>query len=168
MDNRRMAEMSSFDQSVIWAMVSGLSDAVAPLSVIKTDEGLLGVYDLTGLSDISRMELTTRDVLDLVGRILDALDNLKDILIFPEDMVLNEKVIFIDDVTGKVRICVIRGNDDVTEKENVASLLDRLTALTDEKGAEYLDIFRKEYLERNYSHSGLLALLEDMKREAGY
>ena len=168
MDNRRIADMSRFDRSIILAMVSGISDAVAPLSVIRTDDGLLGVYDLTGLSDISMLKYSATDVLDLVGRILDALDSLKDILIFPEEIILNEKVIFTDDVTGKVRLCVILGSGETGEKEKVAGLLERLTSLTDERGSEYLMIFRKEYMERNYSHAGLLALLADMKREAGY
>ena len=168
MDNRRIADMSRLDRTVIRAMVSGIADALVPVSVIETSEGLMGVYDLTGLNDISRMKLNAREVLDLTGKILDALDSLKDILIFPEDLVLNEKVIFIDDVEGTVRICVIPGKGEMTEKENIAFLLGRLGTVTDDRGAEYLEILKKEYLEKNYSHYGLLALTEDMKREAGY
>ena len=113
------------------------------------------------------MNLKARDVLDMAEKILEALDSLKDILIFPEDIVLNEKVIFTDDFTGDVRVCVIPCKEEITEKENVACMLDRLATITDNNGAEYLEILRKDYLEKNYSHFGLLALLEDMKREAG-
>ena len=146
MDSSRMADMGAFDKAVIRAMVSGVSDAVVPLSVINTQEGLLGVYDLTGLSDISRMELCAGPVLDICGRILEALDSLKDILIFPEDIALNEKVIFRDDVTGKVRICVIASQTKRTEKDNVSGLLERMKAMTDERGGEYLEILKREYL----------------------
>ncbi len=167
MDNRRMADMSRIDRSVIRAMVSGVSEAVAPLSVINTEDGLLGVYDLRGLSDVSLMDLSATEVLELAGMILDALDSLKDILIFPEEIILNEKVIFTDDVTGTVRICVMPGQVGRTERENVAYLIGRLREITDTRGSEYLELFIKEYLEKNYSHFGLLSLIEDMKREAG-
>ncbi len=167
MDNRRIADMSMFDSDLTGAMVSGISDALVPLSLISTSEGVMGVYDLSGLSDVSLVKKGAAEVLDLIGRIMDALDSLKDILIFPEDIILSEKVIFTDDVTGKVRICVIHGNCENGEKESVAYLIDRLKKITDLRGAEYLEILKREYLEHNYSRRGLLALIEDMKREAG-
>ncbi len=46
MDNRRMADMSRFHSSVVGAIVSGSSEAVVPVSTIRTEEGLLGIYDL--------------------------------------------------------------------------------------------------------------------------
>ena len=167
MDNRRMADMSRFHSSVIGAIVSGSSEAVVPVSTIRTEEGLLGIYDLKGQREIGTIMFDARELLTITGRIMERLDKLKDILIFPEDIVLNEKVIFLEEETGEIRFLIIPFHGKTSEKENVASLMERLKVTTDEKGADYLEIFRQEYLKRNYSIYGLLALLEDMKREAG-
>ena len=72
-----------------------------------------------------------------------------------------------DDMTGKVKICVIACQEERSEKDSVAGLLDRMKDMTDERGMEYLEILKNEYLHKNYSHFGILSLIEDMKREAG-
>ncbi len=94
-------------------------------------------------------------------------EELKDWLLYPQDMVLEPELIFIDHEMRHTRICVMPSENVRSEKENVSYLLEKNKNLTDERGRAYLDAFIRIYMKRPGSTNYFLSVLEDMKKEAG-
>ncbi len=167
MEDVRIADLTSVPGPILERMISGEINALLPLSVVNDETGTTGLYSTEDLIPVSDSSFSSVNILELTGRIFRMLDELKDNLIFPEEIVLNDKIIFIDIKMRKTRICLIPEISGRTEKENVSYLLNDLKTLTDERGRAYMDVFIKDYETKRFSSAGILAFLEDLKREAG-
>ena len=167
MDDKRIADLSSIPSLLLERMVSGEIDSLLPVSVIEEGERKTGVYSIGNLIPVSDSHFSPVNILELTGRIFCMLEDLKDNLFFPEEMILNDKLLFIDTEMRKTRICLIPESGTRGEKENVSYLLNDLKKLTDERGKAYLDVLIKDYGTKRFSTPGILAFIEDLKREAG-
>ena len=167
MDDKRIADLTSVPGLILEIMVTGQIRALLPLSVIREQDRVTGIYSAEGYIPVSDCSFSPVNALELAGRIFSMLDELKDNLLFPDEMILNDKILFIDTGMRKTRICMIPDNSDRSEKENVSYLLNDLKKLTDERGKAYLDVLIKDYGTKRFSTPGILAFIEDLKREAG-
>ncbi len=167
MEDKRIADLTSVPDLILERMVSGEIDALLPLSIIEEQGRITGIYSTEGRIPVSDSSFSPVNVLELTGRIFKMLDELSNNLIFPDEIVLNDKIIFIDTGMRKTRICMIPEICERSEKENVSYLLNDLKPLTDERGRAYLDVLIREYSNKRFSTAGLLSFLEDLKREAG-
>lgn len=167
MDELLRADITKVEPAVRDVMLSGRINALMPMSCMKDEEGITGVYSTDNMIPVKEGRFSAKSVLELMGRILRMTEELKDYLLFPEDMVFSADVIYIDPYQRATRICVIPDSDEINEKERVSYLLNELKSLTDERGEAYLDAFDKIYRERSRSVNALLSVLEDMKKEAG-
>lgn len=161
------ADLTMIDPVLRDVMLSGGIKALMPLSCLKEGDRVTGIYSTTDKVMVSEGRFSPVNVLELTGRILRMTDELKDWLLYPQEMVLNTKVIFIDPDMRHTRICVIPVSSEKSEKENVSYLLDEIKELTDEKGRAYMDAFIRIYLDKPRGINALLSILEDMKKEAG-
>jgi hypothetical protein len=168
MDDRRIADLTDLDHRIRDVMLSGRIKSVLPMSVIDEGGRALGVYSTEGMTCISDGRYAPLNLLELVGRIVKMTDELKDILIYPDEIVFSGKVIFIDPSVRMTRICVIPQNKEkVYPKENVSCLLKEIKELTDERGKAYMDVIIDRYINGDLSTDRMLGLIEELKREAG-
>ncbi|MBR6473120.1 MAG: hypothetical protein IKS99_05285 [Firmicutes bacterium] len=164
----RRADLTALPKEVIIRMLSGSMKCVLPLSVVNEEGRVIGVYDLSDTFEVSGSSFGAVGILELTERIVKMLEELKDNLIRPEEVVLNKEVLFIDMSERETRLCLIPEiSPELSEKENVARLLCELKTLTDDKGRAYMDCFIGEYLNKRHGTGRLLYLLEKLKREAG-
>ena len=134
------------------------------MSVVDDEEKRIALYFTEGLIRVCDSEFSPVNVLELTGRILVMLEELKDYLIQPEEIVLSTGLIFVDQDMRKTRICPVLKNE---VKDDTYDLLLSLKELTDEMGRAYLDVFTEAFRTKNYSTVGFLSLIEDLKKEAG-
>ena len=167
MDELLRADITKVEPAVRDVMLSGRINALMPVSCMKDEEGITGVYSTDNMIPVREGRFSAKSVLELMGRILRMTEELKDYLLFPEDMVFSADVIYIDPYQRATRICVIPDSDEINEKERVSYLLNDLKKLTDERGKAYLDVLIKDYGTKRFSTPGILAFIEDLKREAG-
>ena len=166
MDSIRYADLTSLNDVIIEKMLSGEITTLMPLSVSMKDDKVYGCYRVINTLCISNEKYTASEILEITGECMRMLEELRDYLINPEDIILNEKVLFRTLNERKIKICLIPITEDVSEKENVSYLLKRLSVLTDERGKAYLNAFHKEFMKKNLSLNATLSLIEAMKREA--
>ena len=167
MDKMMRADLTEMDPVIRDVMLSGRINALMPLSCLTDGGRVYGIYSTEDEIPVKEGRFSPVSILELVGRILNMTEELKDYLIFPEDMVFSMEMIFIDTLKRRTRMCVVPELKDKKEKECVSYLLDELKCLTDEKGSAYLEAFRRIYNERCLGTKALLSVLEDMKKEAG-
>lgn len=168
MEDTRIADLTDLDHRIRDMMLSGRIKAVLPMSVIHEGERTLGIYSTEGMICISEGRFSAANILELTERIIVMAEDLKDILIDPNEIVFTKEVIFIDPFVRMTRICVIpHKKDPERPEENVSYLLEEIKELTDERGKAYLDIVIGRYRRSDLSKDRLLGLIEELKREAG-
>ena len=167
-ENVRVGDITCLNKRIRDVMLSGRINAVLPMSSVEEEGRILGVFSIENRICITEGFYSPSNVLELIGRILKMIEELKDILIRPEDIVLTGKVIFIDPEIRRTRICVIPQQSDVrNSKDSVSYLLEELKELTDERGRAYLDVFIKKYNSSRLNTDKLMELIEELKKEAG-
>ena len=167
-DDVRMADITCLDKRIRNVMLSGRIKAVLPVSSVDDGGRIIAIYSVRNMMCAADGEYSPVNILELTGRIIKMLEELEDILIRPEDIVLDTKVIFIDPVVRKTRICIIPSHTkEGSSKECVSYLLEELKELTDERGKAYLEVFMGEYKSRHLSVDALMSFIEELKREAG-
>ena len=167
MEDSRISDLKGMPSRIIERMLTGSMDCLLPMSLVEEDDHLYAVYSLVGYWEISGKKFGAVSILEITERVIKMLEELKDNLIWPEDVILNKEIIFLDPGTRETRLCLIPEPSEVGGKENVSYLLEELKELTDEEGKAYLDYFIKEYKSRSLRPAVLLGILEDLKREAG-
>lgn len=167
MSNIITADLTAIHPVIRRSMINGRIRSVVPLSVIEQDN-IKGVYCIDDLICLSDCRFNAVSILELTERIIHMLEELRDYLIFPEEILLRSEYIFIDREVRQTRICVVpKSVSDVGEKENVSYLLNQLKEFTDEKGKAYMDVFLREYMKGNKGTDRLIGFAEEMKKEAG-
>lgn len=167
-ENVRTSDITSLNERIRDVMLSGRINAVLPMSSFEEDGRILGVFSTENRICIADGFYSPVNVLELTERIIKMIEELEDILIRPEDIVLNDKVVFIDPDIRKTRICIIPDQSAKRSgKESVSYLLEELKELTDERGRAYLDIFIKKYNRTHFSTDRLVEFIEELKKEAG-
>ena len=167
MEDSRISDLKGIPEKIIERMLEGSMNCLLPMSLVEDEGRLYGVYSLVGYREISCKKFDAVSILEITERIIRMIQELKDNLIWPEDVMLNKEIIFLDPDTRETRLCLIPNTSEVGGKENVSYLLEELKELTDEEGRAYLDYFIKEYKSRSLRPAVLLGILEDLKREAG-
>lgn len=168
MDDMRIADLTELDHHIRDAMLSGRIKAVLPMSMVEDGGKVFGIYDHEDMVCISDVCFDAVNILELAERLIRMIEELMDILIFPNEIVLSGKVIFIDPSVRITRICVIPDTKrQISRADSISCLLEELKDLTDETGKAYVDIVKKQILGKQMSAERIIWFIEELKREAG-
>lgn len=141
-------------------------NAIFPISIMHKGSITTGYYKTSGYRRLSLCDnLTAESVLNIAVRIIEAMEECCQYLIFPEEYVINSNTVYLDERYSKIKFTYIPDIDKLSFAKKFEGILMEMKALTTEEGSLYLDMLIELSGVENLSFLKLKALITRLLRQ---
>ena len=147
-------------------LLNGDCKGVFPISIIKDDEGLKGLYYTSGFIPLNNLEnVSTLQILTLLEKTIEAIEECKQYLIFPDEFVISTETAYVSKNYDEVRFTYIPTEKDSTAALKLALFVQQLKDVTTDNGILYLNMLEEMISLENLSFKGIKNMIIQLKRE---
>ena len=147
-------------------LLNGGCKSIFPISIIEDSDGIKGFYKISSYKKLSGFEqMSAGDVLTVLEKTIDAIDECIQYLIFPEEFVIDTDTVYTDSSFKNVKFTYVPSKEDATESRKILKFIDELKDITTESGKLYLNMTGELFAVENLSRTNIRAMLMQMKRE---
>lgn len=144
----------------------GELDGILDANYIVTGEIVKVYYSISNFSSMKNLNsIGAIEAVNLLGGVMECIFDLSDHLIWPEEYIINENIVFISD-TGEIKFAYIPDKNRIDLKIKVKEIYEKIFEKTNLTGKEYLEIIMRE-MESNKVNSKekIIKLVNSIKEE---
>ena len=140
---------------------------IFPISLLHRDNLITGYYNTSGYKRLSSCnQLTAVRLLEIIEKIILAIEECCQYLIFPEEYIINTNTIYVDEKYESIKFTYIYDKNYENVKNKFCRLLNSLKEITTEDGKIYLDALMEISSVENVSYRKLRLLVSKLSQEA--
>ena len=148
-------------------LTENICKTIFPVSILYKDDSVTGYYNTSGYKRLSSCnQLTAVCLLEIIEKIIIAIEECCQYLIFPEEYVINTNTIYVDERYKNIKITYIADKNYENVKNKFHRLLNSMKELTTEDGRTYLDMLMEISSVENVSYRKLRLLVSNLSQEA--
>lgn len=148
-------------------LTENICKTIFPISILHRDNLITGYYNTSGYKKLSSCnQLTAAILLEIIEKIILAIEECCQYLIFPEEYVINTNTIYVDERYETIKITYIADKNYENVKNKFHRLLNSMKELTTEDGRTYLDMLMEISSVENVSYRKLRLLVSNLSQEA--
>lgn len=122
-------------------LVEGACKRILPISVVHEDALITAYYNTAGYKPLYlHTQFTLPTILNLLEKILMAIEECYEYLFFPEEYIINTNTIYVDERLREIRFIYIPDKEREKFQNKFRRLLKTLKECTTENGKIYLDM----------------------------
>ncbi len=147
-------------------LVEGVCRGIFPLSIVHKNDMLIACYNIAGYKRLSQFKnLSAESILTIIEKIIIAMEECCQYLIFPEEFIMNTNTIYVDEQLKTVKFTYIPDSDGEKIKNKFARLLNDLKITTTDNGRLYLEMLIQLCSVDNLSYKKLRLLVAKLSQE---
>lgn len=135
----RVGDEKDLYREKINILASGVCKSILPMSLLHKGNSIVAYYNQSGFRRAnSYFELTGQSSLMILDRLLFALEECEQFLIFPDEMVINANTVFVDEGFKTVKLTYIYDKAEVNINKKLLCFINDISQITTPDDRKYL------------------------------
>lgn len=131
-------------------LTCGGCGGIFPVSITEDEEGIKGFYKTSGFKRLSDLEeVGAAEVLTLLEKTIDAVEECGQYLIFPEEFVISSDTAYVDEKFRRIKFVYVPCHGEKSCGDKLIDFMEELKKITTDNGRLYLDM-AKDLLSSGY------------------
>ncbi len=137
-----------------------------PVSITEDASGIRGYYKTSGFRKLSSLgEVGASDVLLLLEKTIEAVEECGRYLIFPEEFVISTETAYVDGRFRKVKFTYVPSSGEKDLNVKLGGFIEELKQITTDNGKLYLNMLRELISVRNLNRMKIKAAMLKLRYE---
>ena len=147
-------------------LACGGCKGIFPVSITEDEEGIKGYYKTMGFRKLSSFEeVSAADVLTLLEKTMEAVEECGQYLIFPEEFVISTDTAYVDGRFKEVKFTYLPSTRGKGWNTKLIAFIEELKQITTDNGKLYLDMVRELFSIESLSRTKIKAALLKLRHE---
>lgn len=148
-------------------LTDGVCKGIFPISIIRTKEGITGVYSTSGyirLCDCG--QIGAGRILTVIEKTVMAMEECSRYMIFPDEFLIDMNTVYVKKNYDNIKFTYIPDKNNVGAAKKLFRFADELKALTTDNGRLYLEMFKDMMSTENINALKVRGFISLLKKEA--
>ncbi len=148
-------------------LTEGICKGIFPISLIRTREGITGVYSTSGYIRISDCtQLGAGKILTIIEKTVMAMEECSRYMIFPEEFLIDTNTVYVKKDYDDIKFTYVPDKNNVGAAKKLFRFADELKRLATDNGRLYLDMLKDMMSAENIDPMRVRGFVSVLRKEA--